>query len=224
MAPRKSDSLSAKQRREAYLQAQQRRRRLYLGLGIAAIVIVVAGVVLSLTGRGGSEQAATTPAAPNRLGSADAPVQIVEFGDFGCPSCRQWHNSGVLPKLQAVYGDRISFTFRHFPVITPQSPKAAEASQCAAEQNAFWPYHDYLYQQATDLGVDSLKTYAANLGLDAAAFNTCLDSGRYTAFVENERQAALQAGAQGTPTFFINDRAVSSNPSQMMAVIDQLLP
>lgn len=224
MTTPKSSNLSAKQRREAYQQAQQRRRRLYLALGIAAIVIVAVGVALSLSGRGGSEQAAATPAAPNRLGSADAPIQIVEFGDFGCPSCRQWHNSGVLPKLQAVYGDRLNFTFRHFPIITPQSPKAAEASQCAAEQNAFWPYHDYLYQQAADLSVANLKAYAASLGLDAAAFDACLDSGQYTAFVETEKLAAQQAGARGTPSFFINGQAVSSNPSQMMAAIDQLLP
>ena len=95
-------------------------------------------------------------------GLAEAPVRIVEFGDFGCPSCRAWHNSGIKEALLAEFGDQVSFTFRHFPVITRQSPKAAEAGQCASEQGRFWDYHDYIYESTPQnaLAVDQLKNYA----------------------------------------------------------------
>jgi protein-disulfide isomerase len=106
--------------------------------------------------------------------------------------------------LQAEFGEQIRFTFRHLPVITPQS---AEAAQCAAEQDAFiWQYHDYLYEQVAPgrLSPAELKQYAATLGLDSQAFNSCLDSGRYEAYVEQDMQDGFDLGARGTPSFFVN--------------------
>jgi len=158
-------------------------------------------------------------------GPIDAPVRIVEFGDFGCPSCRAWHNSGIKEALQTEFGDQISFTFRHFPVITRQSPDAAEASQCASEQGRFWEYHDFIYEQTpiNALSIEQLKSYANSIELDGQQFNQCLDSGKYERYVSRDRQAAFSGGAAGTPTFFINGSVVSFSYASMQAVIAQIL-
>ena len=95
----------------------------------------------------------------------------------------------------------------------PESQWAAEASECAAEQDAFWEYHDFLYenQNGENRGAfsqDNLKQFAGQLGLDEDAFNQCLDSGKYTDIVQQEKQMAQQLGVQSTPTFVINGRPV----------------
>jgi len=91
-----------------------------------------------------------------------------------------------------------------------ESQWAAEASECASDQNAFWPYHDKLFasQSGENQGAfskDKLKGFAVDLGLDATAFNQCLDSGKYTQLVQQDTAAAQKLGAQSTPSFFIND-------------------
>ena len=95
----------------------------------------------------------------------------------------------------------------------PESQWAAEASECAAEQDAFWEYHDFLYenQNGENRGAfsqDNLIQFAGQLGLDEDAFNQCLDSGKYTDIVQQEKQIAQQLGVQSTPTFVINGRPV----------------
>ena len=200
--------LSRRERRKRQHAARVRATRLRWA-GVAALALLIVGGFLALGAfRSGGSSAAgpETVSAANVQGTADAPVQIVEFADFGCPSCRAWHNSGVKADLRSEFGDQISFTFRHFPVITRQSPKAAEAAQCAADQGAFWEYHDFLYEQAGPglLGVEDLKRYAAGLGLDAETFNACLDAGRHKAYVEQDMQAAFDLGARGTPSFYVN--------------------
>ncbi len=79
------------------------------------------------------------------LGPKTAPVTIVEYGDFGCPSCWLWYATGVLDQLRAKYGDQIRFVWRDYAVITLLSPDAAEAGQCANEQGKFWEFHDAVY-------------------------------------------------------------------------------
>lgn len=162
-----------------------------------------------------------TAVSPNLDGAANAPVHIIEYADFGCSACQGWHKAGIKAQLQQDYGDQISFEFRHFPVITNQSPKAAEASQCAAEQDAFWPYHDILYEQAGSgqLQIENLKMFAGILELDQAKFDQCLDSGQYRSLVSQHQQAALNAGARGTPSFYVNGEAVISPSYQTLASV-----
>jgi protein-disulfide isomerase len=93
----------------------------------------------------------------------------------------------------------------------PESQWAAEASECAAEQGAFWPYHDLLYnQQAGEnrgaFNKDRLKGFAAELGLDTTAFNTCLDSGEHASLVRTETATVQSLGGRGTPAFLVNGR------------------
>jgi protein-disulfide isomerase len=141
-------------------------------------------------------------------GPAAAPVQIIEFSDFQCPYCQRAQST--VQQVLNTYGDRIQFVYRHFPLPShPNARPAAEASQCAAEQDKFWPYHDKLFASPTQLSEADLKKHAAELGLDASKFDACVDSHKYKAQVDADAQAGEQAGVNGTPAFFINGRLLS---------------
>ena len=224
MAKRKRSLREQRKRQHA---KRVRATRLRWAAVIAAVVIGAAGLFAFSATRERPDPAAAELSPANSEGPATAPVDVVEFGDFACPSCRAWHNSGVKAQLQAEFGDQVRFTFRHFPVISRQSPKAAEAAQCAADQGAFWQYHDYLYEQVPPdrLTPSTLKQVATALGLDGEAFASCLDSGRYQAYVERDMQAALQLGARGTPSFFVNGEPANLFTYQSaVAAIRQHLP
>ena len=125
------------QRLEAQAKAARMKRLRAFGLVVLVLAVITGAVAWRNAGVVPVEELLdSTPA--NLLGPETAPVRIVEYGDFGCPSCRAWHNAGIREQLLADFGDQLSFEFRHFPVITAQSPKAAEAAQCASEQGAFW--------------------------------------------------------------------------------------
>jgi protein-disulfide isomerase len=117
-----------------------------------------------------------------------------------------------MPTLLQNYGDKVRFVFMNFPLsqIHADAEKAAEASECAHDQGAFWQYHDLLFQNQGALDVASLKNYAQAAGLDAEKFNQCLDSGEKAsavqADVETATKAVQEAGLErfGTPAFFIN--------------------
>ena len=152
---------------------------------------------------------ATHPA----LGPDNAPITIAEYADFGCPSCQAWHRAGILNQIRTQYGDKVRFVWYDFPVITPQSPKAAEAARCAADQGKFWEYHDLLYLRAPAIGVDALKAYARELKLDSASFNQCLDAGVHQAAVERDLQDAFAHQFHGTPSFLINGQPLIGPPA-----------
>ena len=136
-------------------------------------------------------------------GPPDAPVTLIEFSDFQCPYCRRVQ--GVLKRLMTAYHGQLKLVFRDFPLrqIHPEAQKAAEAAQCANDQGQFWPYHDRLFA-TTDLAVEDLKQYAAEMGLDVEQFNTCLDSEKYRQEVQGDIDDALAAGVNATPSFFVN--------------------
>jgi protein-disulfide isomerase len=101
--------------------------------------------------------------------------------------------------------------YQHFAFLGPESQWAAEASECAAEQDAFWDYHDLLFERQSGenqgaFNKENLKRFAADLGLDTAAFNTCLDSGKHAALVSSETSMVQSMGVRGTPAFLINGR------------------
>ena len=106
----------------------------------------------------------------------------------------------------AEHTDAVRYVYRDFPIeeLHPGATLAAQAGECAQEQNRFFDYHDKLYQNQFNLSPDALKRYAQEIGLNAAAFNTCLDTGRYAEEVEEDRLAGVGAGVRGTPTFYFN--------------------
>ena len=138
-------------------------------------------------------------------GPATAPVTIVEFSDFECPFCAR-----VVPTLEQVkekYGDQVRIVFRQYPLdMHPNAAKAAEASLCAQDQGKFWEMHDAMFADQKKLAVADLKATAGTLGLDAAAFGSCLDSGKHGPKVKEDMKAGVLAGVSGTPALFVNGR------------------
>ena len=229
MAKKNQTTVSRNKRKKQLEEARQQRNRRFGLVGLLALIIIAGAVFIIQQQQ--QQQAALAAAFEGELagisydGSPDAPVQIVEYGDFGCHACRAWHNAHIKALLKAQYGDQIAFQFRHFPVITPQSPMAAQAGQCAAEQDGFWAYHDYIYEVTPQgaLSERDLKRYAADVDLDTEAFDQCLDSGRYVTYVEDQLQEARDAGARATPTFVINGEQVIATADAMSARIESLL-
>ncbi|MBA3614258.1 MAG: DsbA family protein [Nitrospirales bacterium] len=141
-----------------------------------------------------------------KLGEIDAPVTIVEFSDYQCPFCQRYSLT-VFPVLKREYIDtgKVRYVFRDFPLssIHQQAEKAHESAHCAGEFNQYWEMHDALFQNQKDLTVPSLKQYAADLGLDPTTFESCLDSGKYQAGIQQDVDDGAAAGIRGTPSFFI---------------------
>ena len=137
-------------------------------------------------------------------GPANAPVTIVEFSDFQCPFCKRAEQT--LRELEQQYQGKLRVVYRYFPLlpIHPDSVRAAEAAQCAAEQGKFWPYHDILFAKQDALSSPDLKKYAQGLGLNMQRFDTCLDTGATVSRVAGDVAEGNRLGVNGTPTFFIN--------------------
>lgn len=141
------------------------------------------------------------------IGPKNAPVTLVEFADYECPYCQKV--SPDLRKLQAEFGDKVSFTYRDFPLpMHAHAEKAAEAARCAGEQGKFWEFHDELFQ-SKELDFDQLKVHAQALKLDSARFDKCLDAGDEAAAVGQDRKEGVRLGLTGTPSFFINGHFLS---------------
>jgi predicted DsbA family dithiol-disulfide isomerase len=157
-------------------------------------------------------------------GPKDAPVTMIEFSDFQCPYCGRV--APILKRLEDKYGDKLRLVFRNFPLpMHSQAPKAAEAAACAGDQDKFWEMHDRLFAQQDKLQVADLKASAVELGLDAKAFDECLDSGKHEAVWKDDQKEGDAYGVSATPWFFINGRALSgAQPYENFArVIDDEL-
>ena len=169
------------------------------------------------------------------LGSPDARVLMIEFGDYQCPSCRMFWKD-VEPRLKKDYIDtgKLKLVFRDFPLtqIHPEAMLAAMAVDCAGEQNKYWEYHDKVFREQYNKGDDiirfkavDLKKWAKDTKLDPAKFDQCLDSEKYKNEVLKDRMDGEAAGVQGTPTFFINGRVMGGAQQypEYKKLIDDLL-
>lgn len=129
-------------------------------------------------------------------GNPDAAVSVIEYSDFECPFCAR--NHPTMQQIVDTYGDDVNWVYRHFPLaFHPNAQKAAEASECAAEEGKFWEMADMLMEKGTDN--TQLASYAAAIGLNAAAFKECLDSGKMAAKVQSDMTEGSSAGVSGTP-------------------------
>ncbi len=147
----------------------------------------------------------STEDAPAR-GPAAAPVTIVKFEDFHCPFCRRAH--ATLQTLQTRYGDKLRIIHKDMPLegLHPGATRSHVAARCAGEEGKFWEYQDKLYEIPPKPTPEKLKGVAQELGLDAAAFDTCLAAGKYDAAIEKDFTEGEALGVTGTPAFFINGR------------------
>lgn len=137
-------------------------------------------------------------------GPEDAPVTLVEYGDFGCPHCRDARET--VRRLLQRRGSDVRFVFRHFPLENrhPGARLAAEAAEAAAAQGAFWDMHDHLFRQQGRLAREELVAAAEELGLDVDRFRRELDDEVHADRVEADFDSGVRSGVNGTPTFFVD--------------------
>jgi protein-disulfide isomerase len=140
------------------------------------------------------------------IGPPHAPVTVVEYGDFECPSCKQ--ASSAVKLLLSRFEERVRFAFRHFPLeeIHPHALRAAEVAECAAAQGKFWQMHDLLFENQAHLKLPQLRDYARSLDLDMARVTAELDDEIYLQRVREHQRSGQASGVRATPTFFVNGR------------------
>ncbi len=141
-------------------------------------------------------------------GNPTAPITIIEYSDFQCPFCRQFHPTML--QVLADYGDQVRWVYKHFPIdqIHPQARPAAEASECVAEQKGsegFWQFADALFQNQERLGSAFYREVAEQIGIDIAQFDVCVNERKYQDKVEAQIQEGIRFGVIGTPGNFVNN-------------------
>lgn len=159
-----------------------------------------------------------------KLGNDDAPVKITEFEDFQCPFCLQY-STDQEPQIirELVETGKVQIEYRHLPILGVESVNAALASQCAANQDKFWQYHNLLFLIQAKAGQataekknvgrfsdDNLKKFAKDLGLDSAKFDECYDTRATLDLVLQQQRDANQFGITGTPGFLINGQPLGT--------------
>ena len=137
-------------------------------------------------------------------GPIDAPIKLLEYGDYECPYCGEAHP--VVKEVQERLGERLCFAFRNFPLSNshPHAEHAAEAAETAAEHGHFWQMHDLLYENQDALEDEDLAQYASALGLDARRFISEVQAGAHVSRIREDFRSGARNGVNGTPSFFIN--------------------
>lgn len=139
-------------------------------------------------------------------GAEDAPVTLLEYGDYQCPYCGAAYH--VIKAVQESFGRQLRFVFRNFPLrqAHPLAELAAEAAEAASAQGRFWEMHDGLYENQERLGQPLIEELAVRLRLDLKRFSTDLESRHYQARVKHDFMGGVRSGVNGTPGLFINGR------------------
>ncbi len=194
---------------------------------IPLAIMVAGGLVAGAIYFGGSSQPTTNDGRPTAntkidiaavsekdhiLGSRNSELVIVEYSDTECPYCKVFHNT--MKQVMSTYEGKVAWVYRHFPIpqLHAKAIKEAEATECAAELGgnlAFWKYVDKIFEITPSndgLNPDELPKIAGEIGLDVAAFNECLTSGRHNATIMKSIEEATKAGARGTPYSVIISR------------------
>ena len=191
-----------------------------LGVILAVIVItIIAGVAASLSASpsetvnldvGRTHGTISTAMGSPILGDPSAPITIVEFGDYQCHQCYNWfHNTKPAIFQEYIETGKVNLVFVDLAFLGRDSPKAAQATYCAEDQEMYWEYHDTLYtsqESKIDSGwanTERLKAFAFNMELDMELFDSCLDSEKYSKRIQYNIQQARDHGVRGTPGFFI---------------------
>lgn len=157
-------------------------------------------------------------------GDKNAPITIIEYSDFQCPFCQRFHDT--MKQVMEAYPNDVRWVYKHFPLdsIHPYARGAAEASECAGDQDKFWEFTDILYANQSSIKPDYFSEVAKDLGLNTKTFDDCLSSGKYASLVTDQFNEGRQNGVTGTPGNFINGQIVKGAVpfSQMQTMIDSL--
>lgn len=194
---------------------------------ILPLAIVVAGAFIALAIYFGGRTAGPENPRPNPvteaevapvsaqdhlLGDPNAPIVIIEYSDIECPFGKIFHNT--MHQLVREYDGQVAWVYRHFPIaqLHANAAREAEATECAAElggNTAFWNYLDTIFERTNSndsLPLTELPKIAVEVGLSENAFNECLSSGRHAEFIQASVEAAVKAGARGTPYSIITTK------------------
>ncbi|MGC2034320.1 MAG: thioredoxin domain-containing protein [Thermoplasmata archaeon] len=159
-------------------------------------------------------------------GPAEAPVTLVQYGDFQCPYCGEAY--GIVKGIQKQLGARLRFVFRNFPLtnVHPYAALAAEAAEASGAQGKFWEMHDLLYEHQSALTEPDLLRYAHELGLDTKRFASELRDHVHAQRVREDFMSGVRSGVNGTPTFYVNEvrHNGSYEPEALLEAIEAAMP
>jgi protein-disulfide isomerase len=155
-------------------------------------------------------------------GPDDAPVTLVEYGDYECPHCGRAHP--VVKAVQRELEGQLRFVFRNFPLAEahPHALLAAQSAEAAGAQGRFWEMHDMIFEHQDALELQDIIGYAESLGLDIARFKSELESGTYVKKVRDDFRSGVKSGVNGTPTFFVNGVRYDGSWANQQAFINAL--
>lgn len=221
--------------REQRRREQLARRLLWIGLAVvtlAAILALALPPILASNTRIDIADLAQPPdksypqADINRLGDPNAPVTVVEFGDYLCSHCQDYALKDEEPIIERyIATGQVQYEYLPIALSNPSQIEPIEATFCAGDQGAFWPYRDLVYanvvKNVSAVNSNYLVAYAESLGLDTAEFNDCLRSGKHRPSVQEALDRAREAKIPGTPTFLVN--GVEANRLNLSQVIDNEL-
>lgn len=194
-------------------------------IGLTVLISIIGIIALAATDKpkiSDEEKQALLETDNSKIaGLSDSQITITEFSDFECPACAYYYSE--LEKTKGVYGDRVEFSFKHFPLtsIHPLAFKAAEASEAAAARGLFWEYHSILFERQAEwtslnreTAIRKFTEYALEIGItDTEDFKKEIKDGVYTDIVASEKNDAEKLNLTGTPTIFLNGEKVP-NPTQ----------
>ncbi|WP_019639862.1 DsbA family protein [Paenibacillus fonticola] len=214
MPPKKKSSTLAQRKTEQKKQEQQQRKRRIIWFSTVGVLLALCIIVLSIQPK--PKEEAFAYASLPVLGNPDAPVKIVEFGDYKCPACSNF-NELIKPQIQSDYIEqgKVAFYFMNYPFLDRDSDTAALAAQAVYHQNkeAFWDYFDALYKNQGDENeewatVDFLVELAEkeSIAIDYDLLRKDIEERTYLKDVEEHRNKASELRVSGTPTLFINGK------------------
>jgi protein-disulfide isomerase len=223
--------MNTKRYLEERRKREVQRRNLMLGLIIGGSILMLGAIVAASVGASrvklSPEQIVrpdfsyTTESEQNALGDPNAPVVIHEYSDFGCGHCANFA-LGTKQRLEEEYiqTGNVYLVFHSVGALvgSPSTIQAAEAAYCAADQDAFWQYHDLLYANQVALFskrganiIPTLEIFADLLGLDPKTFNDCITGGKYQSLLSQDNVDARSSNISGTPSFLINGELLVGN-------------
>jgi protein-disulfide isomerase len=244
LKPLRKPAARSARRRSTRRSAPPRSSASLVGVALIVIALALVAVLIGRARAAGPEAASSIPVeqavrplnAPTGQtadgywykGNPDAPVTVMVFGDFQCPSCQATYQQieGQLDQ-QYVETGKIKFVFHDFPLpMHANAIPAAQAARAAGAQGQFWAMHDLLYARQAEWEDDTsittrLKGYAADLGLDPQAFDKALDEGQYAQAINAAIAAGRNQGINSTPTYLVDGKVVQT--SALIAAIDQAL-